>query len=120
MSFIALVNGSEITPLELYQLAVDTINVRALDLTGAALDVTADTLSLEIYATPTRVAAALLSVALTVDAAPTSGASSVTLTNTTISTALAKGTTYFMFVKRIENVGSTVIFSRLPTTLIIR
>ena len=123
---IAILNGVEGGTLDVFKGADALIQLTALSdgtagptgqvaRIGTPLDVTGDTVSLEIYDAVTRVNTVSLSVAAAlVTVAAGQGTFSITAT---ASAALLAGKVYYGFVKRAENTGTTVEFSRKYVTI---
>jgi hypothetical protein len=113
----AIINGVEGGEIRLFKSGDEpALNVILLSDAGAQLDITADTITLEVYTKKDRSVAASLSAA-GVLAGATAGYATVTLTSAQLN--FGPGT-YYGFIKRVENVGSTVEFSNIPATLIIQ
>lgn len=118
---IALLNGTEGGTLDLFK-GADTVlaytllsdgltgPVGQVSRIGSPLDITGDTVTLELYDALTRVNVSTVSVAAVLVAAA-AGQGTITITPANSATLLA-GKTYYAFVKRAENIGTTVEFSR--------
>jgi len=116
---IALINGIEGGALKLFKGAATLLRLVVLSdgdngpsgqvpATGTPLDVTGDTVSLLIYDTADRRNAALATVAGTIVTAA-AGYLTISVLNATI--AIGPGT-FFGFISRSENTGTTLEFSR--------
>jgi hypothetical protein len=113
----AIINGVEGPEVRLFKGGDEpALNVVLLSDAGAQLDLTADTLTLEFYTKKDRSVTSSLSAAGVI-AIATAGSLTVTLTSAQLN--FGPGT-YYGFMKRVENVGSTVEFSNIPATLIIQ
>lgn len=123
---IAIVNGEEGSTLPIYKASSLFLTLVLLSdgdlgptaaLTtarGTPLDLTADTVSVEVYDDVTRKNAAVASLSATISATPTAGLATATVLPAALNFGPGK---YYAFVKRTENVGTTVEFSRRFTTL---
>jgi hypothetical protein len=91
------------------------INVRAINDDGTPLDVTASTVTLEVYATADRKAAAVKSLTLSV---VTAAAGALSLTPTVALMDFGPGT-YYAFVKHVLTAGAVVTISTNNVKLVI-
>lgn len=117
---IALINGAEGATLKLFKGGYTMLRVHNMSdgeegptgqvsAIGTPLDVTGDTLTLEIYDTADRRNAAVKSITITVGAGAVYGYSVCTIVAASID--FGPGT-YYGYVKRIENTGTTTEYSR--------
>jgi hypothetical protein len=83
---------------------------------GTPLDLTGDTVSVEFYDSSDRRNAAVTSLSTTLTTA-TSGFVTATVANATID--FGPGT-YWAFIKRTENTGTTAEFSRVYNTVMVK
>jgi hypothetical protein len=124
---IALIQGEEGSQVELFKGGSALIPLQLLsdgtvgptgqvEQKGTPLDVAGDTTTVEVYDTQDRRNAVVKSLATTIVTA-TSGYLTVTVATATID--FGPGT-YFGFVKRLENTGTTVEFSRRFFTVVIK
>jgi hypothetical protein len=113
---IAYVRGEENSTIDLFKAGDDVVKAVIVSDAAVPLDITGDTLTLEVYDTEDRKNAVIASLAGTI-AVATGGEITFTLADTQITFGPGK---YYGFVKRSENVGSTIEFSRKPTILNIR
>lgn len=124
---IAILNGEEGGSIYLYKGGSDLLRLQLLSdgavgptgqvsAIGSPLDVTGDTITVEFYDAPDRRNAATKSVPATIVAA-TNGYTTVTVAAATID--FGPGT-FYAFVKRSENTGSTIEFSRKYNVVTVR
>lgn len=126
---IAIINGLEGSTQDVFRGADSLMQVTLLSdglvgptgqvsRIGTPLDVTGDTVTLEIYDTNTRKNTVIASLPFSiVTAAAGQGTLAVSLANSNL---LAAGTTYYGFIKRSENTGTTIEFSRQFLTITAR
>ena len=114
---IGLINGKEGDSLLVFKTADETILINCLSDLGVPLDITADTVDLAFYDTEDRRNAVSLTLATATITTALAGRATRTVLDTEMT--LTPGS-YFLFVKRTENVSSTVEFSRKPTRVTVR
>lgn len=108
MRFIFDGNAADAIPYKLYKAADEpAIPVRVLNADGSPLDVTASTVTLEVYNRLDRSTAVVTSLAL---ATVTAAAGALTLTPSIATTAFGPGT-YYVFLKHVLTAGAVVTVS---------
>ena len=123
---IAIINGEEGSSLQLFKGA--TTMARLLLLSdgnagptgqvtpvGTPLDVTGDTVTLEVYDTQDRRNAVVASIAATI---VTATAGYLTISISSAQASFGPGT-YYGYVKRNENTGTTIEFGRKFLTMVV-
>jgi hypothetical protein len=121
---ITLVNGVHGGELSLFKGADTVLNLMLLAdgspvqavQPGSQLDLTGDTITVEVYTDAQRSVAATATHACALGTV-TAGAATCTIANA----AMTYGPgLFYLFVKRVENTGTTTEYSNIPTKLTIK